>query len=120
MLQKLTAIIFAMFLMQGQALAEVAKTDMEFSLISLLDIQNADKKIQANTLTKGVYVTVTSGWTPYPKTAAIVKEMLAAKGIKVVDRPEDADIGLQFRSDVKKWPRLVGQNFPFLKWKPCG
>lgn len=72
--------------------------DLQFKLISSTNKINseASHKRIASDLKKGVFVTVVGGWsTTFHKTSSFVKDQLVLKGIKVVDRPEDADIGLQ-------------------------
>lgn len=77
---------------------EQGKTD--FNIESMVDrsLDNPeDGKIKVADLKKGVFVTAVGGWsTVYPKTAQMVKDRLIAKGVKVVDTPADADVGLQF------------------------
>ena len=46
----------------------------------------------------GVFITATGGWsTTYPKTSQLLKDIFKSKGVKVVDKPQDAAIGLMFR-----------------------
>jgi len=92
----LVVLISAISLLSLPTHAEENKSAFEFSVISMNDTLNGDKKLSAKDAGDGVFVTVTSGWTPYPKTTAIVKDMLKAKGIKVVDKPEEATVGIQF------------------------
>lgn len=75
--------------------AEETKPDMQVNIISEQD-KVFGEKIRSFSLKKGIFVTVVSGWsTVYQKTADIVKEKLISQGIKVVDKPEDAEIGIQ-------------------------
>lgn len=77
------------------AYAEEAAPAFEYKLISLEDVDGADIKISAKD-SKRVFVTAVGGWsTTYQKTANILKEKLRNSGFEVVDKPEDAEIGVQ-------------------------
>lgn len=82
----------------SESVADNNAVDLKFNLVSSTDKASVDPvhKIIASDLKKGVFVTVVGGWsTTFHKTSSFVKERLVSKGIKVVDKPEDAEIGLQ-------------------------
>jgi len=104
-------VLFALFALAVNAHAEDAKEPADekvplgFKVISVKDnSQHATGvKIAVKDIQKGVFIMATGGWsTTYPKTAQLLKDIFKSKGIKVVDKPEDADIGLMF---------LGGDNF---------
>ena len=102
MLKKLFAAILLLVL-AVPALAEETKKPANFSDLTFQDTAfNADDKstgpgriIHLSEIKKGVYVNVQGGFhSTYPQAAQIITNLLVAKGIKVADKPEDADIGL--------------------------
>jgi len=77
------------------AYGEEAEPAFEYKLISLEDVDGGDIKISAKD-NKRIFVTAVGGWsTTYHKTANILKEKLKESGFDVVDKPEDAEIGVQ-------------------------
>lgn len=93
------AIIFAVTFWATPVFAEEdAKTALSIESMTDRPLDNpADGKIKVSEIKRGVFVTAVGGWsTVYPKTAQMVKDRLMAKGVKVVDAPAEADIGLQF------------------------
>lgn len=94
----IAASVVVSFLVTPAFAEEQGKVD--FSIESMIDRpldKPEDGKIKVSELKKGVFVTAVGGWSSvYPKTAQMVKDRLIAKGVKVVDAPSDADIGLQF------------------------
>lgn len=102
MFKSFVSIILALPIFVTSAFAADAvadkKDDLQFKLLSVTDKMYGAPahKIIASELKKGIFVTVIGGWsTTYQKTSLFVKEQLASKGIKVVDKPEEAEIGLQ-------------------------
>lgn len=83
----------------SKALGE-QKVPLGFRVISVQDNSqySIGVKIAAKDIQKGVFITATGGWrTTYPKTVQLLKDIFKSKGVKVVDKPEDADLGLMFR-----------------------
>jgi hypothetical protein len=104
-------VLFALFAPWVTAHGEVTdtptreKVPLGFKVISVKDNsqQATGVRIAAKDIQKGVFITATGGWsTTYPKTSKLLRDIFKSKGIKVVDKPEDADIGLMF---------LGGDNF---------
>lgn len=73
---------------------------LSFQVLSISDKlveENKDIKIIVKDQKGGVFVQVRSGWSSvYPKTAKLIGDMMAAKGIKIATDPQQADVGLQF------------------------
>ncbi|NNM69959.1 MAG: hypothetical protein HKM00_08375 [Gallionella sp.] len=103
MLKKLFAAILLLVL-AVPALAEETQKPADFSMLGFWDTSyNADgdkstgpgRIIHSSEVKKGIYVNAEGGWhSNYPQAAQIIKNLLVAKGFKVADKPEDADIGL--------------------------
>jgi hypothetical protein len=77
--------------------AEETKNDVQINLISVTEkvFVTSNQKIDASLLKKGVFVSVVGGRSSiYQKTADLVKDRIASKGVKVVNSPEDAEIGM--------------------------
>lgn len=102
MFKKLTVavLVVSMALTSSIAFAGDDNKKVDLSIESMID-RPLDKPeegmIKVADLHKGVFVTAVGGWSSvYPNTAQLVKDRLREKGIKVVEKPEDADVGLQF------------------------
>jgi len=68
----------------------------EYKLISISDRFGGDIKVHSKDLPNGLFVTAVGGWSAtYSKAASMLKAKLIEQGFKVVDKPEDADIGIQ-------------------------
>lgn len=85
-------------------LADEAKMP-DFNLLSVNDSYNPGIKLDAPANefkidvsdSKSVYLSARScGRTQYPKVAAVIKSILAERGVRIVDDPKDADIALTF------------------------
>jgi hypothetical protein len=71
----------------------------EFKLISTSDslYKDRDIKIISKDLKGGIFILVRGGWsTTYPKTAKLIGELMAKRGILVTDDLSKADSGIQF------------------------
>lgn len=78
------------------AYAEEAAPAFEYELISYSDTTGSEVKLTPKDFPNGVFVTSVGGWsTTYQKTADMLKAKLQEHGVKVVDSPEVADIGIQ-------------------------
>jgi len=78
------------------AYAEEAAPAFEYKLISISDRFGGDIKVHSQDMPNGIFVTAVGGWSStYNKAARMLSEKLKAQGFKVVDKPEDADIGIQ-------------------------
>lgn len=93
-------VIASMALTSSIAFAGDEEKKVDLSIESMID-RPLDKPeegmIKASDLQKGVFVTAVGGWSSvYPNTAQLVKDRLREKGIKVAEKPEHADVGLQF------------------------
>lgn len=88
--------LFVPLMVSVCAMADDKVEPLVFNPISIEDQRYGDTgvKIDVTKITRGVYIIAVEGWsTVYPKTAELAKEIFKAKGLKVVDKPEDADIG---------------------------
>lgn len=78
------------------ACADEAAPAFEYELISYSDATGSAIKLTPNDFPNGVFVTSVGGWsTTYQKTADMLKARLQEHGVKVVDSPDIADIGIQ-------------------------
>jgi len=76
--------------------AEETAPAFEYKLISYSDTTGSGVKLTKEDFPNGVFVTSVGGWsTTYQKTADMLKANLREKGVKVVEAPDVADIGIQ-------------------------
>jgi hypothetical protein len=90
--------IAASLCFSASTFAEEVKNNLQVNIASVADKGFGDKvdKINASDLKNGVFIIVNGGWsTVYSKATQLVKDRFSEKGIKVADKPEDADIGIQ-------------------------
>lgn len=77
------------------------KTPLGFTVVSVTDNPQfaVGIKLPVKDFQQGVFITATGGWnTTYPKTTQLLKDIFKSKGIKIVEKPDDAAIGLMFRA----------------------
>ncbi len=77
---------------------------LNFKVISVEDQWYGDKgvKVDVKDVKKGVFIMAAGSFkTVYPKTADMLKDIFKSRGIHVVDKIEDADLGLLFAGGNK-------------------
>lgn len=85
------------------AIAEETEVTLGLQVLSVKDT-DGDKgfKFDVKNIQKGIYVHAWDGiFSTAPHSEELIKEILKAKGIKVADKIEDADFGIQIRGGDK-------------------
>ncbi len=109
-MKKVLYVLVGLFALAAYAHGE-DQVPLDFKVISVEDSHWAATgvKIDVKDIKKGIFVTGTRAGgllkaaTDYPKTTELLREIFKSRGLKVVDKPEDADVGIQF---------MAGNRFP--------
>lgn len=95
---KLISLVLMCAALMANAMADDAMP-LAFNVIYIKErpLDNKDIKIAVKEQKNGVFVLAASGsGGKLPNTTKLIRDMMAAKGIKVADGPATADVGLQF------------------------
>lgn len=99
-MRKMIFVVAMLMVGFGVAQAGDAKKvdEVHVTLVSVEHIEGADIKISPSDYPNGVFVRVKEMWGERPVSAAIFAEKLRAKGFKITEKAEDADVVLLVRS----------------------
>lgn len=103
MKKTLMAMGVAVVMLCGTAMAD-GQVPFVFKPISVEDQWYGDKgvKIDVSSVKKGIFISANGAFkTTYPKTTQLVKEIFKAKGLPVVEKVEDADVGIMLIGGAK-------------------
>src|SRR3989338_7994154 len=98
MFVKAMSVVLMCVALMANAMADDAMP-LAFNMIFIKEkqLESKDIKIVVKELKNGVFVLAAGGSTgKLPNTTKLIRDMMAAKGIKVADDPAMADVGLQF------------------------